>query len=527
VRKHEQLDELASIAYGLDALQTMRAYGKCLYDAYVERLTHATRQTATPPEPSDDGRAYPYDSRAKAKLHDLVKWIQRWPHYRTQEKALRQIDHSEGVLVVAIASSRLHNAAIPSPRKQLGTLSKGLVGPGIETDIAAAGAVLMFEPAFESASWNDKSICHGEGVFIIDTGFLLYMLLRSPVASAATTIQTMLKLTAVRKRWPEVTRRTLLIAALIGCAYRLLLSGIGNLEAVLFTSNSHATEVLRVHLIQSPNCTRITEILHGVPTVEVEQYFEQILQLDNGDGGSHKHFFIEQIPGLICEGVVARRKRTGTAINPYLNRYFSANLSTRSARREFIRRELDSLGLRDDQVILTFGGGMAVHRRSYFGSQAFKAECQLMTEMTSHLRMRKEPFQLLYAVHPLFLPEELERCTFFRNHDVTVCRSTVFTWLVSDFFASLLSSSMFEAAYFGAKAFAPMTLADGYYSPHLLRLLSHPAGEDRESLTTAVADFLRRVEPGPPASDLLKRAEDRLQRMQTAFVPPITKGERG
>lgn len=511
---NELIDGLASVAYGLDALQTMRAYGKSLFDAYINRLTHATGRTATPPgllDKADGAQA----AEAKAGSTEISSLMRRWRDYALQAKTLRQRDLSKGLLAIAIASSRLHNPTVPSPREQLKALSKSLVGPGIEDQIDSSKTILLFEPAFESASWNEFAICEAEGVFVIDTGFLLYLLMHSPVSCVTTIAGVLFQMPAVRKRWPGADRRSLLVAALIRRAYELLFRGTTDVQALFLTSNSHATEVLRIHLIKSRHCSRITEILHGVPTVEVEQYFEQVLRLDH----AKKHFFIEQIPNLLTSGIISERKQAGIAINPYLNRFLAGNVATGEAQRASIQAQLDDLQLREGHVIVTFGGGMAVHRRSYFGSEAFKIECQLMTQIADHFRSNQIPFQLLYAVHPLFLQSELDRCQFFRNHDVQVCRSTVFTWLVSDYFVSLLSSSMFEAAYFGAKAFAPITIADGYYSPTLLQLLSHPKAGDEHSLAIALRELLDSGRTGKADEDLLRRAERRLSRMRPEPVP--------
>lgn len=511
-RLTEESESLFHIAYGLDAFNRMRLRGKSLSDSFFARLASATRIDSEVPseDPSDSPPTESTDSSGSGGLRG---WIRKWSNYKAQYRELGQLHRSEKVLAVALASRRLHSIAVSSPREYLKALSAGLHASDIQRRLSEATQILIFEPSLESDFWEHRNACRRESVFIIDTGFLLYALLKAPVAASVAA----LRLLTVRKKifvsWPSLELKTLFAATMLSCAYRLLLSDFKHSEAIFFTSNAHATEVLRVHLLRDSRCTKITEILHGVPTVEVEDYFTEILKLDSSDKLLRKHDFVEQVPGLILAGVIGERKQPEVSINAYLNRYLGQNPALFTDRTAFIREELDKLGVATGDIVLTFGGGMAVYRRSYFGSIAFRAECQLMLWMMNELARKRVSFRIVYAVHPLHLPSELRRCTFFKEHNIAVCGNTVFTWLISDYFVSLLSSSMFEAAYFGAKVFSPVIPSDAYYSTHLLDRLSHPQTDGPDALLDAVSDYLR---GSAPSNDILHKAAARLDRL----LPP-------
>ena len=87
---------------------------------------------------------------------------------------------------------------------------------------------------------------------------------------------------------------------------------------------------------------------------------------------------------------------------------------------------------------------------------------------------------------------------------------------VSDLAIALMSSSMFESAYFGARVFTPMCPSDGLYTPEYLDLLSHPDGESAGDLTAALEQFLQAalaIEPAAPQ----EKARRRLRRLP---LPP-------
>src|SRR5206468_8700224 len=94
--------------------------------------------------------------------------------------------------------------------------------------------------------------------------------------------------------------------------------------ALFFTSNSFATEILRIFLLQDAQCERLTELQHGVPPVWEEPYFAALLQNDRSASTvAPRHVFVPQVPDLPMVGVFGSHRRFAgpTAVNAYLNKF--------------------------------------------------------------------------------------------------------------------------------------------------------------------------------------------------------------
>jgi len=125
---------------------------------------------------------------------------------------------------------------------------------------------------------------------------------------------------------------------------------------------------------------------------------------------------------------------------------------------------------------------------------------------------------MLYVPHPKHGAATLSHPIFAATGAV-VYRHSVFCWLVSDLCVSLLSSAMFEAVYFGARSFTPLTRGDDLYTPYL-ELVRHPRSDSLDDLATE----LRRVVAAcweAPRLDIVERARRRLELMgcDDTFLP--------
>jgi hypothetical protein len=93
--------------------------------------------------------------------------------------------------------------------------------------------------------------------------------------------------------------------------------------------------------------------------------------------------------------------------------------------------------------------------------------------------------QILYAAHPsnILLPQRV--IDIFKKRCVHVLYSSVFTYFITDYCISNISSCLFELNWLGAECFTPMIQADGLYSMDYLKLIHRPKDQSIEAIETS------------------------------------------
>jgi hypothetical protein len=422
-------------------------------------------------------------------------------------------------LVISVASNRLQLVQGDIPiRTELTTLTAALGGgpSPIEGIVARADLVLVFDALPVSRLWAGFRKVNQQDTVILDGAFLAIFFCSRLLTSAGRREA----LHAVREGLRREARRGTTFSGPKALLYTLILSGIWQALAgaarksgVYVTSNSTLPELLRSCLVQSPNCDRIYEMMHGVGSLCAQGILGAGVELGRAYGAHRKMVFVPQIPRLPLEGVFRNLAfDPGVAVNCYLNKYFMKrqHLNVEAWVVKEFERLRAAAAVGDDPVIVTIFGNFPNADKSS-DSPSFRAEAALIGMIGRLSSAIGKEYVIVYAPHPGMGRAPSGHAQFVENR-VQIHPDSVFCWLVSDLCVALNSSAMFEATWFGASAMTPMIPADRFYSSAYLAKLYHPVADTPEALEEVTRAFLAswRREPG---LDGAERAKKRLKAM--------------
>jgi len=531
--------EIEYLIEGLAAFYELRREGRVLLTAITRRLaTEASScfgdfKVLMRPEAGSTWVSWfsTYFTNMWHTAASAFYFLRLIPSFFKQRRKLEQMRASHGQICntfIAIASRRLvsskSNAGL---RQYLISLARSFSDDSHETSIAKQIAsskyLLVFEAKGLSPLWKNKNACWRDGIFIVDTGFIGFIVIISLFKMAAQFVLNYTRRAGLYKVLKIClasplrtgTLRSTVAAIIIAEGYKEVIQKSHSIKALFFTSNSFLTEILRVCLIQDRRCIAICEIMHGIPTTELERYLFTLLELGEKYDASIKHDFIPQLPGLPLYGIYKRLASDNgrTAINAYVNKYLIEHDNDDLDLEAFIESEcksilLDSQAL-NNTLIVAFTGAMALDK-NYFGSNVFRIECLMMLHMKKVLNSLKQPFIIIYTPHPSHDLAAFSRCRFFSDEEILVYPDTIFTWLIADLCISPYSSALFEAAYCGVNSFTPMVPRDEIYPITLLDLLHYPKKETADRLVDELTRFIL-AHSHHRSVDVIQRANARLK----------------
>jgi len=526
--------EIDYVMEGLAAFHKLRSDGWVLLNAYIGRLSAEVSSLSMDfkilmqPEGTSFLCSWLTD-RLKSMGHrasHIFNFIRLIPSFITQKRKLDLMRHSPEVFGNAIIAvdSRLYSIkSATAPRQYLISLTKSFPNhsnkPSIADEIASSKYILIFDPLPFNPSWKNKEVCWKDNIFIVDVSFSLFLAFVYIFKIAALYILNYLRnrVFCQALKTSIVTLHSfisVIAASVITEAYKEVMNGPHSMKAFFFTSDSFATEILRMCLIQNDRCVAICEILHGVPTTDFEHYVATLLHLGTEYGAGEKHYFIPQIPDLPMHEIFKSQTKSHstTSINAYLNRYLIEHQSANLKLTDFLESEYNAIFSGSlpiaNTLIISFTGGILNDQR-YFRSEPFRIECIIMLLVKDILNSIQQPFVIIYTPHPAHTESAFFQCPFFSDEQIIVYRDTILTWFISDMCISLFSSALFEAAYFGVNSFTPMIESDHIYTNTLLDLLNYH-GEKNE---ICFIDELKRFiisHTKRPSADILLRAKVRL-----------------
>jgi len=437
-------------------------------------------------------------------------------------------------VIVAMASNRLSLSESSRPaRHDLSELASELGAPRsggrLAEDIAEAEVVLIFDPLPVSVLWRHRGRCRRDNILIVDGVFLLTFFLMTalttPIRKWAAALRAAKETRVVRRprsRPSSVEATRAIFYALVAECYADILIGFGATKAVFFTCNSTLTEVLRAFLLQWERCDRIYEVMHGVGSVPAERFFASVLSAGRDSAAESKLVFVPQVPNLPLYGAFRSNVSAADAgaINAYINQYLRDHGGSEANIRHLVEsecREKHLAGYESDApIVIAIFGNYPTNGRLYEAS-SFRAECVLIELVRDLSHRNGSNCRVIYVPHPTYGPREFRHPVFDANR-VIVYRSSVFCWLVADLCISLNSSAMFESAYFGARAFTPMTDSDQIFTEAYLDLVSHPESGTWEACVTELNKFLSECKDRRPR-DIARRISDRLELMVHREAP--------
>lgn len=425
----------------------------------------------------------------------IYLFIKLCPSFVIQKHELKTISKNKNIIetLILTLSPRLNSMIIEKNniREHLSLLAKEFSyrkgSKSVTEDIKFSQNLLVFDPVFSSSLWKHKKIWLKDNVIVIDINFIIFFFITSIFKINFGFIKRIVCFIRHKNGdqfiYSLKKLKVSVCAAIILFSYEKIIKKHFNIISYYFTSNSFATELLRLFLICHSSCNMICEILHGVPTVDYERYINNLIELGNRHHFKNKLSFISQIPGLPQHGGVKNHFLfpAHIAINTYLNNYIINIKNIKATLNEFIAEEYD-LHLKEivpnNALTITFmGGAVATGNKKFFLTETFTIEKFIISHIKRLLISKNIPYFLIYAPHPLHDWNEVSKCNFFTDENIFLYRKTIFTWLMSDVCISLYSSALFEASFFGAKTFTPLKNSDKLYSEKLLNLLNYHRAE--------------------------------------------------
>jgi len=319
---------------------------------------------------------------------------------------------------------------------------------------------------------------------------LIFFALTTPIFTLAALNDVRRELNDANERPVFRQSAQMLLALTLARLLRLRSHAVG---AIFLTSNSTFPEMLRWELLRNSQTLSIVEVLHGVPTLELERY-QAALQRIIGPSDYEKQSFIKMVRGIELPEAFKRQRR-GVG---WLNLKF---LSIRESLGKFddaiarLRRERTDL-----DVFVVHINGSTGHEMPYVDSAAFLAEKEILSAIVGYATQVGRKLRLSYSSHPAHMKTGeylLLRRTLTENFaHLTFYTDSALGWLSSDFCISLYSSSAWDARALGCPSFTTIRNRDHIYSKQILDLLDHPG--DDESVPDALQRVLIPLLLGPP-----------------------------
>ncbi len=459
------------------------------------------------------------DSSSKLKLKSVKKdkkplfytaffigrQLLRVPSYFVQYIKIVHLskDDLRNVGVIAIASSRLQLSKEIEVRKSILALSR-ILGTESYLDIVQVQCesnddLLLFDPLMESDYWYQKNECWREKVYIVDGAFLLFFSIWTTIGALFSKQDNSVKfvveyLKQCKKIEPPYKGRKILnlFESAIYISINKLFERYSAISAIFFTSNSTLTEILRFYLLQNDNSIKIVEVLHGIIAAPTEKYYHSVL--NTFDAAGHCHYFVPQIPGLPDLDLLNSKLfyPNDIAVNAHINKSINIYSTKYGTLDDFFTRQLSEYKLKDvanDVLFLTVFGGTSL-QGNYYTSAGFKVELELIDKAIQYSDEFKLNIRFLYVPHPANgqLLEGAKQALSIRN--LSIIHDSFFTYFITDYCISILSSCIFELAWMGANSFTPMLVGDGFYSKGYLNKAFYPRENNEESLNDEFMKFL-------------------------------------
>ena len=431
----------------------------------------------------------------------IINQFSRVPKYIHQTWMLRtyQCKQIKTCVALCIASTRINLEEGENIVTQLESLTEAIGGVNALNLFAHnsnyENTILLYDPQIQSDFWNIKKRFNKESIYIFDGAFIIFfsiyllitgIFLRS--SSELNFIKAYLKQVKVKKNKEGSIYFIRIIEALVFITYSSLIDRLPKHSTTFLTSNSFLAELLRAYLLQDDKSEKITELLHGIIANPTEKWFKRILKQKE-----IKHNLIPQIPNLPELEGFNKEYFIGNniSINPYLNSSLYENKKTHGSYKAYALEGFKMLDINPDDKILTatIYGGTSIND-SFFESSAFEIEIEILYKTIKYFQDKKTKIKIIYVPHPSNKNLPKNAADKLLNLDIQTLENSIFTYLISDYCISNISSCLFELSWLGAKSFSPLIEEDGVYSNSYLKAIHHPQKNGIKALENSLYAFL-------------------------------------
>ncbi len=290
-------------------------------------------------------------------------------------------------------------------------------------------------------------------------------------------------------------RRNTWITSLLAASFAVLLGRQAPARLLMITSNSFVIELLRYILAVSGQGEGVTEVLHGIPSLELETYHQDMIAFAPALL-SGRLTLVPPVPGLCVNTADGHIRVTVNSINLKMNT---------------VSRQRDLFALADECVrrgaarggvhVVTLNGAGTVEGKHYLQTGCFAAEQAILRHVLAESRRQGIAAHLQYSLHSAHIKSG-DSATIreaLAAEEVEVLEDSLQTWLESDLCISIFSSASWDALALGCDVVFGVNPEDQFYSGDMLSSFSYPTCEHTlfEVLSEAISRLPRRQDLSP------------------------------
>lgn len=261
----------------------------------------------------------------------------------------------------------------------------------------------------------------------------------------------------------------------------------------MLTSNSFVIELIRYMFLCTGQRGLAIEVLHGIPTRELEDY-HAVLHAAFAAPLQGRLRFVPPVPGLQLTKHPAGSVVDGAAINLKFN--------DTADRRDLLQLARDSAARarqRGQPWVVALNGAGTVEGKAYTATGTFAMERAILGFVRQHAQDHQLPLHLQYSIHPAHVKSGMAQDIAAQLQGVEVLEDSFPTWLESDLCISIFSSASWEAHALGCAVVIGIRVDDAIYSEGLLADLAYPGPDESifDVLARELARLPGRVRTGP------------------------------
>ena len=241
-------------------------------------------------------------------------------------------------------------------------------------------------------------------------------------------------------------------------SYHYLLTQIGEYQLYTLSYFSRAIEITRMLSFFLENCKLNYEILHGIGSYPLIEYFENLLNKSKERKIDYKIKFIRQVPLSKMYGIIDDYLAPEFCINTYFNCYRTNTLKAKIKQIAIsLFNDLSKFG----KLVVTVYGNKPNDFKNLI-SQSLEYEMLFCKIIGDVAKTSKIEIDILYVAHPDAV-KKLKSWGFLKAYNIVLLDNSIPTWFFSDICFSLLSNTMFEANAFGVDAYSFLLPTNNLY----------------------------------------------------------------
>ena len=261
---------------------------------------------------------------------------------------------------------------------------------------------------------------------------------------------------------------------------------------VTFTANNFLTEILRANSILSQDCKSIIELTHGALSYPAFEFYQNLYQheLEYRKTNITKQKLVHFIPNLpkpplefsedIYENDICLNSQL---VSRYLERekFFQD--------KDKYVQYLNSMCDEKKKVISIFGGtGLG---DNFYDSFEYDLEIYIIDILIDKFKSYDQEIEVLYKCHPANTNYNNSRLNILKSRNIKIVEYSIDCFLISDYFYSTVSSSLFEMQWLNGSVISPIVEDDMLYSKEYLDLIFYPKDDKLSSFDKALDEFIK------------------------------------